>query len=183
MYVLFWIWKEKLKISLHFLPEGQSFSLHNLWYLRISRKHRAWDSPKSRLWRKESNSQLKRARGTVSLDKCLCCWANTQVCCRSPFQAENLPARAMQETLTIPVPEGGQIAWVTGWQRCYQNTPWKMSLSWIWILPWPPKLIFLSEKWLALFALLEETTKMPKCKAFICLDMVYSVSCASTILF
>lgn len=53
-HVLFWIWKEELQISLHFLPEGQSFSLLNLWYLKISRKHRAWDSPKSRLCRKES---------------------------------------------------------------------------------------------------------------------------------
>lgn len=130
-YILVHIWKEELKISLHFLPEGQSFSLYNPCYLKISHKHRAWDSPKSRLCRKESNSLLKRARGAVSLGNCLCCWANPWVCCRSPCHAENLPARAMQVTLTFPVAEGGQIGWVTGWQRCYQNTPWKMSLSWI----------------------------------------------------
>lgn len=90
-HVLLWNWKEELKISLHFLPEGQSFSLHNLWYLQISCKNRARDLSKSRLCRKESNSELERARGAVSLGKCLCCWANTWIC---PFQAQNLPARA-----------------------------------------------------------------------------------------
>lgn len=180
-HVLFWIWKEELQISLHFLPEGQSFSLHNLWYLKISRKHRAWDSPKSRICRKESLC-WKGQEGQ-------CPWVTAVllskhwVCCRSPFHAENLPARAMQAALTVPVAEGGQIGWVKGWQRCYQNTPWKMSPSCIWTLLWPPKLIFLSDKWFALFALLGATIKVPKCKAFICQDMVYSVSFASIILF
>lgn len=64
-----------------------------------------------------------------------------------------------------------------------EHTPWKMSLSWIWILLWPPKLIVLPDKWLALFALLGATIKVPKCKAFIYQDVVYNVSCASITLF